>query len=1514
MEKIIEKYIEETTDNEFDKSHISKKLYLENCIQQEVQLDLSIEERIKIFKSFNNTYSDYPKNRTVKELFEEQVEKNKDAIAIIETNHEWTIQKKVTYKELNEKVNKMANFLIKKGVSHETIVAILSESNIECIIAILAIIKAGGSYLPIDTLYPKERIDLLINDAQPVLILCQEKYKTIIDSNIPTFNLLNTEMYDGNANNPTTVHNPNSLLYIMYTSGSTGKPKGVMVEHRNVVRLVKNTNYISFSNKERILQIGAMAFDASTFEIWGSLLNGGTLYLTSKETILTQYKLEEIIKNCKITSIFLTSSLFNQLAEEKSDMFKTLKNLLVGGDVLNPKYINLVREICPELSIKNAYGPTENTTFSVCFNIEQKYEKSIPIGHPINNSTAYILNKKGDLLPPGIPGELCVGGDGVARGYLNNKELTEEKFIIPKFINELKTFDKTKAKERIYKTGDLAMWREDGSIEFLGRVDNQIKIRGFRIELGEIDEVLLTHKNIKQSLTMMKKDEWDNKYLCSYIVASKKTTRTDLRNFLLNKLPEYMVPTAFVQLETMPLNVNGKIDKLALPEPIEEVEYMNKEAKTEIQHKIAKYIEGFLGINKIGIDEDFFELGIHSLLVSQLVKKINQDMGIEITLTDVFNHSTVEKLAEKIENSKKRVTLFPSMKKATQNQKIPLTYQQQQIWVLLNLARNNKAYNFQFTINFKGKLDKTILEKALTEIIRRHQIMYTTFHNIDGEPVQVIEEPWEAKITEVDLTHLNEEERKKEVEKEIYSEMEYIFDITKLPLINWKIYKLDEEDYLFLHIEHHFIHDGWSISLILEELKTLYEAYYRGNESPLKELTYQYADYAVWQRELMAGAVAENQLQYWKQQLKNSPERLSLKTDKLRPKTQSFNGDIIRIDLPEEIIEKLNMFCKKFGYTLYMTLYSAFTYLLYTYTGQEDILIGTGIANRRKDTEPIIGMFVNSIVLRSDLRGDIDFMDLLERTKTVVLQAHENQDLPLEKIVKDLNIKRHTDINPFFQVMFGFHDSPVPDLEFANLKGHLLERHNGSAKTDINLICIPRGQQRRGREERTEDNRFTLMWEYNSDLFYRETMEEMISKYITLVDDVIKQPHRKLSGLSQQKYSKISFENNKKEHETKTNSADIETTNNKQQNTIIKPQDTLEKEIYEMWCKLLHTRSIGIDDNFYEKGGHSLLAIRFLTILHKQMNVDIELSDFNQNPTIKECCKMVNKSENTILSNKTLLVGLKTEGVGQPLFCVSPPGANVTHKFNHLVSCLEKEQKFYGIQPPSIGGERERIQTVEEIAASCVEELLHHFPQNTYKLGGLCSGGIIAFEMARQLIEKGKKVDVLILMDTISYFANENKILNLTENQWFTWFGRDLGRNLAKYYGGNINDEFGITTFELENKEYEEKLTYVLEKAKKMRVISEDTQLEELHHAYKYFYDNNIKNINILSQYKAQPFYSNTVLLLNKENKEEMEEKSRGWASVLKGSVNIHDIPGNHDTILDTPNVIECYSIIKKYL
>ncbi len=889
--------------------------------------------------------------------------------------------------------------------------------------------------------------------------------------------------------------------YVIYTSGSTGQPKGVTVPHQGVNRLVINTNYINLQPKDVVAFASNFSFDAVTFEIWGTLLHGAKLVGVSKDVVLSPKDFAEFIQEQKISVSFLTTALFNQIANLVPSAFHSMEQLMFGGEAVDIRSVKEVLKNEPPQRLLHVYGPTESTTFTSWYLVQDvpKEATTIPIGRPIANTQIYILDSNLQPVPIGVPGELYIGGDGLARGYLNRPELTGEKFIHNPFSNS--------QSERLYKTGDLVRYLSDGNIEFLGRIDNQVKVRGFRIELGEIESVLNTHPQIQQAVVLATEDLPGNKRLVAYVVTSDESLRThQLREFLKFKLPEYMVPSAFVTLDTLPLTPNGKVDRKALPAPdgkiSREQEYVAP--RTPREEIIANIFASVLGLQAVGIHDNFFELGGHSLLATQLISRLREAFDLEIPLRTLFESPTVTQLDPTLTQlrTNDRGLSLPPIQPRTEREQLPLSWAQERLWFLNQLEGSSATYNMPGAIRITGNLDINALQQALSEIVRRHEILRTSFPTVDGTPIQVIDPQATLNIKVVDLQQLEVTERETILQQQVQLEAITPFDLESAPLIRCSLWKLDATEYVLLLNMHHIVSDGWSMGIFIQELSSLYQTFTAGEPSPLAELPLQYADFALWQRQWLRGEVLETQLNYWQQQLDGAPELLQLPTDRPRPTVQTYRGATQTFTLNTDLTEKLQTLSRNSGTTLFMTLQAAFATLLYRYSGQSDILMGSPIANRnRSEIESLIGFFVNTLVLRTRLEDNPSFEQLLGQVRETTLKAYEHQDVPFEQVVEALKPQRSLSHSPLFQVMFVLQNAPMGELELPGCTWCELHPESTIAKFDLTLSMSE------------TDRGLVGSWEYNTDLFDESTIERMAAHFQNLLSAIVENPQRAVAEL-----------------------------------------------------------------------------------------------------------------------------------------------------------------------------------------------------------------------------------------------------------------------------------------------------------------------------------------------------------------------------------------------------------------
>ena len=865
-----------------------------------------------------------------------------------------------------------------------------------------------------------------------------------------------------------------------------------MISHRAVSRLVLNTDYGDFKPEDVFLQLAPTSFDASTFEIWGCLLNGGRLVIPTGERASVE-ELGEQIEKHQVSVLWLTAGLFHQVVEQALGKLTSVKQLLAGGDVLSVAHVRRVGKELNDVQLINGYGPTENTTFSCCHRMTAEemlgLGESVPIGAPINNTFAYVLDQKMNPVPIGIRGELYLGGAGLARGYWNNPRLTAEQFV----PNPLRGVG-----ERLYRTGDQVRWRNDGRIEFLGRVDDQVKIRGYRIELGEIEARLREQRGVQEAAVVVR-EEGGEKRVVGYVVGKvgEEVQGMEVRKGMKEWLPEYMVPSVVMVLEEMPLTVNGKVDRGALPVAgiASSEEYVGPE--TEMEEKMSRIWGEILGREQVGVEENFFEIGGHSLLGTRMMSQVRSGLGVEVPLRALFELPTIRGLAERVEQELKRGGKQKSGEVIAvgRDRDLPLSAAQQRMWFLHQLQPDSTAYNIPLNLQLKGAMDVGILERCVTEIVRRHEVLRTRFVEREGQAEQRIEESREVRLGVVDLSGMELGWRAEMGRHLRQAEAERPFDLGQGPLLRGQVVRLGGEEHELLLSLHHIVGDGWSLEILLRELQALWGAYREGRASPLPELEIQYADFAVWQQGWLQGEVLQQQLAYWRQQLANLPT-LDLPTDLQRLQTVDHPRKRHTFSFPVELSGRLKDLSRREGASLFMVLMAGFHWLLGRYANQRDVAVGTVLANRtRKEIEGLIGFFVNTLILRADMRRIATFQELLQRVKVLALEAYEHQDLPFERLVEALNPERDLGRTPLFQAMMVFQNMPVNEWQLPDLHLEVGSSELREAKFELNLTLWEEA-----------DSQIKGNIDYAADLFDDESIVQMSQHYRQLLERAVACP------------------------------------------------------------------------------------------------------------------------------------------------------------------------------------------------------------------------------------------------------------------------------------------------------------------------------------------------------------------------------------------------------------------------
>ena len=1065
----------------------------------EISMLTAIEQRQILV--WNDTQIDYP-DKCIAQLFEEQVERTPDAVAVSFQSQQ------LTYQQLNCQANKLAHHLQKLGVKPEVRVGICVERSLSMVVGLLAILKAGGAYVPLDPRSPQERLTYILSDSQASVLLTDSSI-TLSGQPLTVVCLDTLDFSQNSQKNPVSRVTQKNLAYVIYTSGSTGNPKGVAMSQRSLVNLLYWQMDESALSCAKTLQFASISFDVSFQEIFSTWCYGGTLVLITEKLQKDGFALLQLIAQEKVERLFLPFVALQQLAHAASiAQFypASLRQIMTAGEQLHitPVLVNFFKELSG-CTLQNQYGPTEShvvTSFTLK-NMASSWSPLPPIGQAIANTQIYILDCHLQPLPIGIAGELYIGGVAIARSYINSPELTAEKFIPNPFAKD---------GSRLYKTGDRARYLPDGNIEFLGRIDNQVKVRGFRIELGEIETALAAHPQVREAVVIARVDQPGNKRLVAYIVPKQHLDTSELLCYLKQKLPDYMLPSAFVKLlDALPLTPSGKIERRALPAPLSrETRNISTDLippRTATEEVLTAIWSDVLGLEKVGIHDNFFALGGHSLSAMQVIARLRETFKVELPISCLFDYPTVVELDRQISKYRQNdlVLITPSLKPVPQDTKeLPISLTQLEFWILAQLHPGIPVYNIPLAYRLTGLLNVNALMQSLVEIVRRHEALRTTFAIADRQVVQKIAQHPILPFSAVDLRKLSESktERKALAQKLVTEEKNQPFDLEQEPLLRIKLLRLSDAEHLLIITIHHLVCDGWSVGVFLQELTKLYAAFCHGQPSPLPDLPIQYADFAHWQQQWVSHPAFESDLNYWKQQLGYSTLLLQLPSDRPRLPVRTFQGASQTFIIPKSLTNALKHLSQQHNVTLFVTLLTAFKIVLFYYTGQLDIIVGTPFANRQQvETKGLIGCFINTLPIRTHLGGDPSLRELLYQVRGSFLAASDRQQIPFVKLVEALQPKREASYSLLYQVMFNF--LPPSDLKLTNLTVHSWSVESKTAEFDWDIYL-----------QQTTLGSIEGKWCYKINLFDATTISRAVTQFLVLLELLITNPECRLSDLS----------------------------------------------------------------------------------------------------------------------------------------------------------------------------------------------------------------------------------------------------------------------------------------------------------------------------------------------------------------------------------------------------------------
>ncbi len=1072
-------------------------------------------EKREILDTFNATRTPCPDERPIHELFEMQAARTPQARAVVYED------RSITYAELNALADSLAEYLRARSVGPDRLVGICLERSIEMVVAVLGVLKAGGAYVPLDPNYPQSQLAYMLQDAAPPVVLTQARLKARLAESGATVIALDSQWEEiaaerapGKQPRAASGVRSNHLAYVIYTSGSTGRPKGTMIEHRNVVNLWQGLEllYATTLPCQRVALNASLNFDASVQQLV-QLLSGRTLFIVQQQTRRDVTLFMSFLHQYGIEAMDCTPSQLRALVRagvlepDKS----ALRLALVGGEAIDPQLWRCLAR-CAHISFFNVYGPTECTVDVTVAHINGE-EMRPHIGRPMPNRRIYVLDPRGSPVPVGVSGEIWIGGAGIGRGYLHQPELAAQRFVHDPFNEEPDAC--------MYRTGDLGCWRPDGTIQYLGRNDDQVKVRGFRIELGEIQTQLALHPRVKEAAVILRPDPTGASHLIAYLVIAEpdaeKPSVESLRAHASSALPEHMVPTAFVMLDKFPLTPSGKLDRRALPEP-EIGAFTSRPYEAphgETEEAVASIWREVLRVERVGRSDSFFELGGHSLLAMQLIARIQASHSVDLPIRAVFEAPTLRDFSLLVDRRRERVLAsspvdskrpqrirrYPRNSRAGKS-RLPVSWAQQRLWFIDQLEGGGAAYNVPMKLRLRGKLDMRALQDALDLLVQRHEVLRTVFVDVEGVPQQEIARESSVAMQFVDVSVNGLIERESQLRRQEAAEAHERFDLRQASPIRARLLRWSADEHVLLITMHHIASDGWSIGVLTRELAELYSAHREGRAHRLESLEIQYADYAQWQREWLQGETFDRQASYWRKRLEGAVPEIELPTDRPRPATQGYRGDTIRIVLNAELTAHLNALARRHGMTLFMVLYAGWSILLARLSGQEDVLVGTPVANRRlPELEKLIGFFVNTLVLRAAVTAQATLREFLGQVKEVVLGAFDHQDIPFEQLVEVLRPERSLNRHPIFQTMLVLQNAPRGELQLTGLSSTVENVVSDTSKFDL-LLSL---------EER--EGGLVGCVNYDSDLFDRTTLERWMACFTVLLEGMTQRDESCIGGL-----------------------------------------------------------------------------------------------------------------------------------------------------------------------------------------------------------------------------------------------------------------------------------------------------------------------------------------------------------------------------------------------------------------
>src|SRR5438105_288302 len=1300
------------------------------------QVQSANADRHKLLVEWNDTKVEFPHDRCIHELFEEEAARRPGAAAVTFEDRQ------LTYGELNSQANQLAHHLRALGVRPDTLVGICVERSLEMVVGLLGILKAGGAYVPLDPQYPAERLAYMLADTAAPVLLTQARLKERLPQHRAHTVCLEEDwaaIAQQPVVNPVNYAQPQNLAYCIYTSGSTGRPKAVGLLHANAVGFLTWTHH-AFNRQQtaRVLFSTSICFDLSIFELFTPLTRGDAVLLVRDPLALTEAKFSGAP-----TLINTVPSALGALLDAGA-LPSSAQAINVAGEPLQRSLADRLYAALPGAQLYNLYGPSEYTTYSTYCRVERDPASLVTIGRPISNTQIYILDERLNPVQVGVPGEIHIGGAGLARGYLNRPDLTAEKFIPNPF---------GAPGSRMYKTGDLGRYLPDGNIVFLGRIDHQVKIRGFRIELGEIESTLLRCEGVRAAVVLAREDVPGDKRLVAYVVPKEQASVTagELQVQLQKILPEYMLPAAFVFLQALPVNANGKIDRKALPAPEVSrndvgVEYVAPRTATE--QLLASLWAEVLKIDRVGMSDGFLSLGGSSIQAIEVSCRIALSLGVG-SVPPPRKNATIAEYARAIDSAMTSGQPLSSscdaaLQEADQHS---LSYAQQQVWFLEEMGDAWRAYRFHARLDFLGKLNVGRLQEAMNSLVRRHEILRTGFISRDHQLERRVLPHRNVALPLIDLSNLEPSDKKTVLAEHLNGELNFRFDVAKPPLIRWLLVRLSDEEHVLIQSEHHYVHDGKSSRILVQELAALYNSATRSVAGVLPPLEATYSEFCAHEHRWLESSDFSRQLSQWAVELSDFRDNLGLFPERRRnPSVRRFRGAPVRQPIGARLFGNLGRIAAMLGVSRFVVALTVFGLLCARHSGVDRFLIGVALANRiSRRFQSVVGMFINMVPFPFALTSALSFPEVVQAAAERMDFALSHSAVPLAEIVKHLHLTQRLKGEAPFSVAFSFHDAMQLSPQFDGLTVCVEEAlSNGSSKFDINVTGIL------GNE--TSHHPMELIFEYDSDVFERETIGGMVMHYVGLLEAVIANPRARIGDLAllteaDRHTPLLEWNDSGKVDRAALPPPDFE---RGRRNGFVAPRTEWELKLAQIWRDMLGVEKVGVADNFFDLGGHSLMLVRLIGEMKRRHQVSLGVAELFRHPTVGQMARLIDQQP---LKGKRqpAVVPLQEGGPEIPVYFIYAGPDEF-----RLAKLMDKRRAVFGIEAPwplawrnaVAANRRSGFPTMEQLVAPYVAALSAHTGASACVLAGHSFAGLMAFEAAHQFQRQGGKVEMVMLLDT----------------------------------------------------------------------------------------------------------------------------------------------------------------------